>query len=107
VARCFLLSVLAVLTSWRVLDARIALYAKEMLESNFLLIASTSKWTDVGGSPDKDGWYRLPLKTYRHAREEIKANKRSMYLKRYAMMDDITQQMDSQLKSTQLQNLAA
>jgi uncharacterized protein len=64
-------------------------------------------WTDVGGAPDKDGWYSLPLETYRHAREEIKTNKRSMYLKRYAMMDDITQQMDSQLNSTQLQNLAA
>ena len=47
VARYFLITVLAVLTSWRVLDARIALYAKEMLESNFLLMASTSNIPDV------------------------------------------------------------
>ena len=54
-----------------------------------------STWTDVGGVPDKEGWYRLPLETHRHARESIKANKRSMYLKRYAMMDDIAQQIKS------------
>lgn len=59
-------------------------------------------WTEVGGAPDKDGWYRLPLETYRHAREDIKANKRSMYLKRYAMMDDISRQIYSRLNSTQL-----
>lgn len=59
-------------------------------------------WTDAGGTPDKAGWYRLPLQTYRHGREEIKTNKRSMYLKRYAMMDDITQQINSQLNSTHL-----
>lgn len=59
-------------------------------------------WTDVGGAPDKEGWYRLPLETYRHPREDIKANKRSMYLKRYAMMDDISRQIHSQLDSNQL-----
>jgi uncharacterized protein len=59
-------------------------------------------WSDVGGVPDKEGWYRLPLETYRHSREEIKTNKRSMYVKRYAMMDDFAQQINSRFNSTQL-----
>ena len=58
-----------------------------------------STWTDVGGTPGKEGWYRLPLETYRHPREDIKTNKRSMYLKRYAMMDEISQQINSQFNS--------
>ena len=59
-------------------------------------------WTDVGGTPDKEGWYRLPLETYRHPREEIKTNKRSMYLKRYAMMDNFAHQINSRFNSTHL-----
>lgn len=47
VARYFPLAVLAVLTSWRFLDVWIALYVKEMLESNFLLQTSTSNIPDV------------------------------------------------------------
>ena len=43
----FPLTVLGVLASWRFLDARIALYAKEMLESNFLFQTSTSNIPDV------------------------------------------------------------
>ncbi|MDD2541064.1 MAG: DUF535 family protein [Desulfuromonadaceae bacterium] len=54
-------------------------------------------WIDAGGVPDTDGWFRLPLKTHRHSHEEIKSNKRSMYLRRYAMMDDFAQQISSLL----------
>lgn len=45
--RYFLFTVLAVLTSWRFFDAWIALHAKEMIESNFLLRTSTSNIPDV------------------------------------------------------------
>jgi membrane-associated phospholipid phosphatase len=43
----FPLTVLVVLTSWRFLDAWIALYAKKMLESNLLFQTSTSNIPDV------------------------------------------------------------
>lgn len=44
-------------------------------------------WAEGGGAPDAGGWFRLPLSTPRRSREEMKPNKRSMYAKRYELLD--------------------
>ena len=51
-------------------------------------------WIDVRGEPAEDGWYEIPLRTVRRTTDEIKANKRSMYKRRYAFLD----QLDEALK---------
>lgn len=50
-------------------------------------------WTEAGGEPMKDGWFLLPAKPRRRGLDEVKPNKRSMYAKRYAMLDDISRQI--------------
>lgn len=50
-------------------------------------------WTELGGSFQGDGWFQLPLVAQQRDRSEIKPNKRSLYAKRYAMMDDLSQQL--------------
>jgi uncharacterized protein VirK/YbjX len=50
-------------------------------------------WTEVGGVKEPDGWFRLPLQTPRRGPDEIKPNKRSMYAKRYALLDGLSQQV--------------
>lgn len=54
-------------------------------------------WTEVGGVELEDGWFGLPLTTPRRGPDEIKPNKRSMYAKRYAMLDDLRHQIWEQL----------
>ena len=54
-------------------------------------------WTEVGGVPLGDGWFRLPLTTPRRTPEEIKPNKRSLYTKRYALQDELCRQIREQL----------
>lgn len=44
-------------------------------------------WEEAGGQRAFDGWFRLPLAPARRSREEMKPNKRSMYAKRYQMLD--------------------
>lgn len=44
-------------------------------------------WTELGGTPRGDGWFTLPLLPERRSREEIKANKRAQYARRYGWYD--------------------
>lgn len=46
-------------------------------------------WEELGGVRQPDGWYQLPITAQRRDYADIKANKRSMYRKRYALLDDI------------------
>ncbi len=50
-------------------------------------------WSELGGHRALDGWFYLPRKAKRRSREEIKPNKRGMYAKRYALMDDLAAQI--------------
>ena len=52
---------------------------------------------EVGGVPVGDGWFRLPLTTPRRTPEEIKPNKRSLYTKRYLLLDGLSAQIREQL----------
>lgn len=44
-------------------------------------------WAEADGRPAEDGWFELPLREVRRTREEIKANKRPLYARRYALFD--------------------
>jgi uncharacterized protein VirK/YbjX len=46
-------------------------------------------WAEADGQPTADGWFELPLREVRRTREEIKANKRPMYARRYALFDQL------------------
>lgn len=50
-------------------------------------------WEELGGVRQADGWYQLPITAQRRDYADIKPNKRSMYRKRYALMDEITAQI--------------
>ena len=54
-------------------------------------------WTEAGGVPDEDGWFRLPSRLEKRAPTEMKTNKRSMYKKRYAMLDEVSRQIQNAL----------
>ena len=54
-------------------------------------------WTESGGTLDVDGWFRLPARLEKRAPSEMKTNKRSMYKKRYAMLDEFSRQIQSAL----------
>jgi len=55
-------------------------------------------WSELGGRPAFDGWFHLPRKAKRRSREEIKPNKRTLYARRYALMDDLAAQIRTALK---------
>lgn len=50
-------------------------------------------WLEVGGVSEPNGWFRLPLAMEKRNLSETKPAKRSMYKKRYAMLDDISKQV--------------
>jgi uncharacterized protein VirK/YbjX len=54
-------------------------------------------WEELGGHKAVDGWFYLPRKARRRTREEIKPNKRTMYTRRYALMDDFAAQIKASL----------
>ena len=54
-------------------------------------------WADVDGNVSEDGWFKLPLQLSRRSYESMKSNKRSMYTRRYAMLDNISTQIQSSL----------
>jgi len=54
-------------------------------------------WEELGGHPALDGWFYLPRKARRRTREEVKPNKRTMYARRYALMDDLSTQIRASL----------
>ena len=56
-------------------------------------------WLEIGGEAREDGWFSLPLATPRRGPEDIKPNKRSMYAKRYALLDQLFRQVRGNLAS--------
>jgi uncharacterized protein VirK/YbjX len=54
-------------------------------------------WTEAEAIPSADGWFDLPLQLQRRSYESMKSNKRSMYSRRYAMLDSISAQIQSSL----------
>ena len=52
-----------------------------------------SLWMEMGGVAIQDGWFNLPLKTERRTDKEMKSNKRAMYYRRYALMDNLSMQI--------------
>jgi len=46
-------------------------------------------WAEADGQPAAEGWFELPLREVRRTREEIKANKRPLYARRYALFDQL------------------
>ncbi len=46
-------------------------------------------WAEADGKAAEDGWFELPLREVRRTREEIKANKRPLYARRYALFDQL------------------
>ncbi len=55
-------------------------------------------WEEVGGVAAREGWYELPLTMERRPYEEMKSNKRAMYKRRYALLDDISEQLGTALQ---------
>jgi uncharacterized protein len=55
-------------------------------------------WREMGGELKPDGWFQLPFETTRRAQADITSHKRSMYRKRYALMDDLTRQIRMNLQ---------
>ncbi len=49
-----------------------------------------SIWCESGGKLHNNGWYELPLTPDRRKLTEIKANKRSLYQRRYQMLQNLT-----------------
>ena len=56
-----------------------------------------SLWVDLGGKSSADGWYNIPLQLERRSYECMKSNKRSMYTRRYALLNNISDQIRSSL----------
>ena len=50
-------------------------------------------WKEADGTPDKDGWFKLPIEMPRKSIEEIKSSKRSLYRNRYEMLDKIAEEI--------------
>ena len=50
-------------------------------------------WKEADGTPDKDGWFKLPIEMLRKSIEEIKSSKRSLYRNRYEMLDKIAEEI--------------
>jgi hypothetical protein len=48
-------------------------------------------WIECGGKPGRDSNFTLPAKPQLRPLSEIKAGKRSMYRRRYAMLEDLTE----------------
>lgn len=57
-------------------------------------------WEEVGGVAAQEGWFDLPLAMERRPYEEMKSNKRAMYKRRYALLDDISEQITTALQRT-------
>jgi len=54
-------------------------------------------WKEAEGEEVDEGWFQLPLRTPRRAEEDFPSNKRAMYRKRYALMDELSRQIKIQL----------
>lgn len=54
-------------------------------------------WKEAGGRLAQDGWFQLPLETPRRTPDAVPPNKRSLYAKRYALLDLVGQQVRARL----------
>ncbi|MCZ8196150.1 MAG: DUF535 family protein [Flavobacterium sp.] len=52
-------------------------------------------WTEVDGRKIDEEWFKLPMKMIRKQNENIQSHKRSMYHKRYQMLDEISEQISN------------
>jgi uncharacterized protein VirK/YbjX len=60
-------------------------------------------WTDSDGKIDADGLFTLPPRFEPRPIADIKPNKRSLYKKRYAMLEDFTAQFQKNLRALERQ----
>ncbi|MGY0398628.1 MAG: DUF535 family protein [Ostreibacterium sp.] len=58
-------------------------------------------WLEVGGQNKGKGWFVLPLIPVRKDLQEIKSKKRSMYRKRYDMLDQLSTKITNKVKTLQ------
>ena len=56
-------------------------------------------WKEADGTPDKDGWFKLPIQMQRKSMEEIKSSKRSLYRSRYEMLDKIAAEIQKTINN--------
>jgi hypothetical protein len=56
-------------------------------------------WAEAGGQAAEQGWFELPLRETRRSREEIKANKRPLYVRRYELFDVLREAIGKGLAS--------
>lgn len=56
-------------------------------------------WHEIGGENINKDWFAIPLNPVRKNIQEISSHKRSMYLKRYKMLDDLSLQILKLLNS--------
>lgn len=54
-------------------------------------------WSEADGKLTADGWFEMPLTSQRRSPESIKSSKRSMYARRYGMLDNVSGQIRSSL----------
>jgi uncharacterized protein VirK/YbjX len=47
-------------------------------------------WNEIGGQPNNEGWYKLPLTLVRKEKDEIKTHKRALYRRRYQQLDELS-----------------
>jgi uncharacterized protein VirK/YbjX len=55
-------------------------------------------WGEADGKAVEEGWFELPLREVRRTREEIKANKRPLYARRYALFDQLQAAVEAGLR---------
>ncbi len=56
-------------------------------------------YQEVGGKPISKDWSQIPIVPQRKKIEDIKSKKRNLYRKRYALLDDVTEQIQKNIKS--------
>ena len=56
-------------------------------------------YEEIGGIKSTNEWYILPLSYIRKELKDVKTNKRNLYKKRYKLLDDISLQIRSNIKS--------
>jgi uncharacterized protein VirK/YbjX len=52
-------------------------------------------WNEIGGRNLNNDWFEISLTPTRKNIQDVKSHKRSMYLKRYEMLDNISQQIST------------
>ena len=79
------------------IQAHLRKHAIHLPKVHALTFNYDSLWTESGGEPGAQGWFQLPMRAQKRAPEAIKPGKRSMYTRRYALLDDLSGQLQSVL----------